>query len=108
MDDLLMKLMLAKILADAADTDEAPDNYNTIPNDPRTWQQRRDECKKQNQVICIEFLDENMSKYKTATERLAREFQQVPFFRVVVDETDKSELEVWLYYLSDIFILVVE
>ena len=93
-----MRLMLAKILADAADSDVAPDNYNTLPNDPQAWQQKRDDCKKQNQVVCIEFLDKNMSRYKTATESLARDFQQVPFFRVVVDQTapDKLESEVWL------------
>ena len=94
MDDFLMRLMLAKIVADATDTDEAPDNYNTIPNDSQAWRQKRDDCKKENQVICIEFLDEKMSRYKTATERLAREFQQVPFFRIVVDHTEKIEREV--------------
>lgn len=79
-----LDMLLLNALIGAREEEKTPGNYTVLSRDPKEWQQIRDDCKKKNQVICIEFLDEDMSRHHTKTEDLAREFE-IPFLRVVID-----------------------
>lgn len=87
--DLMFAEALASGLAREARIAERPppDNFFTLPRDPDGWRKIRDASKKENMVVCIEFTDnsnDNCKRVQGLFMDLAREFDGIPFVRVVI------------------------
>ena len=64
-----------------------PDNFFVLPRDPQGWRQIQVACKKENMVIAIEITDsrnENCKRIHPHFVDMAREFDSVPFLRVMI------------------------
>lgn len=88
--DLMFAEALASGLArEAARTERPPpDNFFILPRDPDAgWRKIKEASKKENMVVCIEFTDNANDNCRTAQGifmDLAREFENIPFVRVVI------------------------
>ena len=73
-------------------TNPPPDNYFVLSNEQQAWQQFKEASKKENMVVCIEFVNEGLSR-STLFQDLARDHDSIPFIRVKVDEDDQNSFE---------------
>lgn len=68
-----------------------PENYFVLSKDPQVWKQFKEDSRKENLVVCMEFIDEDMSS--TVFVDLAREFDSIPFVRVQVGQGVEGSFE---------------
>lgn len=89
-----LDLMLAEALAAGLARDSIraerrppPDNFFLLPSDPAAWRKVQEASKKENMVVCIEITNdttENCRRVQTIFMDMAREFEGIPFFRVII------------------------
>ena len=84
LDLMFAEALVAGLARDAQRRQERPppDNFFVLTRDPRAWTQIKEASKKENMVICLEFINEGTSS--GAFMDLAREFDSIPFLRVKV------------------------
>lgn len=59
-----------------------PDNYFVLSDEKQAWEEFKEANAKENMVVCVEFVPENLSK-STVFMDLARENEGIPFLRVI-------------------------
>lgn len=69
-----------------------PDNYFVLSNELQAWQQFKEASKKENMVVCIEFVTEDQSR-STLFMDLARDNDSIPFLRVKVGGSAEDSFE---------------
>jgi hypothetical protein len=67
-----------------------PENFFELSNVPQAWEQFKEASKKENMVVCVEFVTKDLSK-STLFVDLAREHEGIPFVRVVVSDEEQFE-----------------
>ena len=83
LDLMFAEALVAGLARDAQRRERPPpDNFFVLTRDPRAWMQIKEACKKENMVICLEFINEGTSS--SVFIDLAREFDGIPFLRVKV------------------------
>lgn len=84
LDLMFAEALMAGLARDAQRRQERPppDNFFVLTRDPRAWMQIKEACKKENMVVCLEFINEGTSS--SVFIDLAREFDSIPFLRVKV------------------------
>lgn len=83
LDLMFAEALVAGLARDAQRRERPPpDNFFVLTRDPRAWMQLKEACKKENMVICIEFINEGTTS--SIFMDLAREFDSIPFIRVKV------------------------
>ena len=89
LDFLLDEALVGGLRRDLSSRDgTTPKNFFVLPKDDvRAWQKIHESCKKENMVIVVEFTDDvndNCRRTQPLFVSLAREFESIPFMRVVV------------------------
>ena len=89
-----MDLLLAEALAEGmarrlAEERERPppENFFVLPPDPNAWRKLKQTCAQENTVICFEITDDShppSRQLQGPVMDLAREMENVPFFRVKI------------------------
>ena len=83
LDLMFAEALVAGLARDAQRRERPPpDNFFVLTRDPRAWMQIKEACKKENMVICLEFINEGTSSSMFVD--LARDFDGIPFLRVKV------------------------
>ena len=83
LDLMFAEALMAGLARDAQRRERPPpDNFFVLTRDPRAWMQIKEACKKENMVVCIEFINEGTSS--SVFIDLAREFDGIPFLRVKI------------------------
>ena len=67
-----------------------PENFFELPNEPQAWEQFKEASKKENMIVCIEFVTKELSR-STLFVDLAREHEGIPFVRVTVSDEELFE-----------------
>ena len=90
--DVFMELLLAEALAGGMARHLAqererppPDNFFVLRPDSNAWRKLKENCKRENTVICFEITDDSHPpsiQLQGPVIDLAREMENVPFFRV--------------------------
>lgn len=101
LDFLLAEALIGGLRRDLRDGDSdgtTPKNFFVLPKDDvRAWQKIHEACKKDNMVIVVEFTDnvnDNCRRVRPLFVNLAREFEGIPFMRVVVTPGSDDFFEV--------------
>lgn len=70
-----------------------PKNYFILSNKQQAWEQFKEATKKENLVICVEFVTEEMSRSNLFVD-LARDYcDKIPFIRVKIGRSSGSTFE---------------
>lgn len=69
-------------LANEVRNEEPPDNFQVLSDAPQAWQEFKEASKKENMVVCIEFVTQDESRSNLFI-RLARQFEDIPFLRII-------------------------
>ena len=67
-----------------------PENFFALSNEPQAWEQFKEASKKENMVVCVEFVTKELSR-STLFVDLAREHEGIPFIRVIVSDVEEFE-----------------
>ena len=67
-----------------------PENFFELSNEPQAWEQFKEASKKENMVVCVEFVTKELSR-STLFVDLAREYEGIPFVRVTVSNEEEFE-----------------
>lgn len=100
--DLILEEALAAGLAHemrSTQTKPPPKNFFILQNGDQAWEEFKEANKKENMVVCIEFVSEEQSKSNLFVD-LARNHEDIPFLRVKVDESDTESFENVSDYLA--------
>ena len=89
MDLLLAEALAAGLARQMAEERQRPppDNFFVLPSDPQAWRKLHAACREEHMVICIEVTDDShppSKRLQPLVVDLAREVQQIPFFRVKI------------------------
>ena len=89
MDLLLAEALAAGLARQMAEERQRPppENFFVLPSDPQAWRKLHAACREEHMVICIEITDDShppSKRLQPPVVDLAREVQQIPFFRVKI------------------------
>ena len=65
-----------------------PENFFELSKEPKAWEQFKEASKRENMVVCVEFVTKDLSK-TTLFVDLAREHEGIPFVRVIVSDEEQ-------------------
>ena len=95
LDFILAKALAAGLAHEIAVQQHTPppNNYFVLSNQQQAWEQFKEANKKENMVVCIEFVTEELSE-STLFMDLAREHDNIPFLRVKVGEGVEEKFDI--------------
>ena len=89
LDLMLAEALAAGLARERTQADRPPpDNFFVLPDDLRAWHQIKDASKKENMVVALEITrkgNDACSKVQRIYMDMAREFENIPFLRVVIE-----------------------
>ena len=101
----LFDLLLAKALVEGLARADMPENFKVLRPNAASWRGLKEVCKKGNNVIAVEVTKEGNRRTQQAFLKLAREHDELTFFRAELDESGYTYPEVmWLHEQFSIYL----